>query len=111
MAKRGGFPGGMPGNMSNLMKQAQRMQRQMEETQKEMEEKEYEATAGGGAVTVKVSGKKEVLSVKLSEEVVDPDDIEMLEDMLLVALNSAMKQVDDLTEQKMGKFGNMSGLF
>ena len=65
--------------MANLMKQAQKMQRQMEVTQKEMEEKEYEATAGGGAVTVKVSGKKEVLSVKLSEEVVDPDDIEMLE--------------------------------
>ena len=71
MAKRGGFPGGggMPGNMSNLMKQAQKMQRQMEEQQREMEEKEFEATAGGGAVTVKVSGKKEVLSVKLSEEV------------------------------------------
>ena len=61
MAKRGGFQGGMPGNMNNLMKQAQRMQRQMEESQREMEEKEYEATAGGGAVTVKMSGKKEVL--------------------------------------------------
>ena len=78
MARRGGFQGGMPGNMNKLMKQAQKMQRQMEVTQKEMEEKEYEATAGGGAVTVKVSGKKEVLSVKLSEEVVDPDDIEAL---------------------------------
>ena len=64
MARRGGFQGGMPGNMNNLMKQAQRMQRQMEETQKEMEEKEYEATAGGGAVTVKISGKKEVVAVK-----------------------------------------------
>ena len=73
MAKRGGFPGGMPGNMNNLMKQAQRMQRQMEEKQKELEEKQYSASAGGGAVTVTVSGKKEVLSVKLSEEVVDPD--------------------------------------
>ena len=73
MAKRGGFPGGMPGNMTNLMKQAQRMQRQMEETTKELEEKEYTASAGGGAVTVTVSGKKEVLSVKLSPEVVDPD--------------------------------------
>ena len=70
MAKRGGFPGGMPGNMTNLMKQAQRMQRQMEEKQKELEEKQYSASAGGGAVTVTVSGKKEVLSVKLSEEVV-----------------------------------------
>ena len=75
MAKRGGFPGGMPGNMSNLMKQAQRMQRQMEETRQELDEKEYTASAGGGAVSVTVSGKKELVSVKLSEEVVDPDDI------------------------------------
>ena len=75
MAKRGGFPGGMPGNMNNLMKQAQRMQRQMEETTKELEEKEYTAAAGGGAVTVTVSGKKEVcFHLNLSEEVVDPDD-------------------------------------
>ena len=79
MAKRGGFPGGMPGNMNNLMKQAQKMQKQMEEAQKNLAETEAEATAGGGAVTVKVSGAKEVLSVKISEEVVDPDDIEMLE--------------------------------
>ena len=79
MAKRGGFPGGaIPGNMNNLMKQAQRMQRQMEETNKELEAKEYTASAGGGAVTVTVSGKKEVVSVKLAPEVVDPDDIEML---------------------------------
>ena len=79
MAKRGGFPGGMPGNMNNLMKQAQKMQRQMEEAQKELEEKEVTAAAGGGAVEVTVSGKREVLKVKLQEEVVDPDDVEMLE--------------------------------
>ena len=96
MAKRGGFPGGMmPGNMNNLMKQAQRMQRQMEETQKEMEEKEYEASAGGGAVTVKMSGKKEVVSVKLSEEVVDPDDIEMLEDLIAAAVNEALRMLEE----------------
>ena len=96
MARRGGFPGGgMPGNMSNLMKQAQRMQRQMEENQKAMEEKEYEASAGGGAVTVKISGKKEVLSVKLSEEVVDPDDIEMLEDLIVAATNEALRQLEE----------------
>ncbi len=95
MAKRGGFPGGMPGNMNNLMKQAQRMQRQMEEQQKEIEEKEYEATAGGGAVTVKLSGKKEVLSVKLSEEVVDPDDIEMLEDLIVAATNEALRKAEE----------------
>ena len=102
MAKRGGFPGGaMPGNMNNLMKQAQRMQRQMEETQKEMEEKEYEATAGGGAVTVKVSGKKEVLSVKLSEEVVDPDDIEMLEDLIVAATNEALRMLEEDSAKSM----------
>ena len=96
MARRGGFPGGgMPGNMNNLMKQAQRMQRQMEENQKAMEEKEYEASAGGGAVTVKISGKKEVLSVKLSEEVVDPDDIEMLEDLIVAATNEALRQLEE----------------
>ena len=96
MARRGGFPGGgMPGNMSNLMKQAQRVQRQMEENQKAMEEKEYEASAGGGAVTVKISGKKEVLSVKLSEEVVDPDDIEMLEDLIVAATNEALRQLEE----------------
>ena len=78
MAKRGGFPGGaMPGSMNNLMKQAQRMQRQMEEGQKELETKEFSATAGGGAVEAVVSGKKEILRLTLSQEVVDPEDVEM----------------------------------
>ena len=78
MAKRGGFPGGMgmPGNMNNLMKQAQRMQRQMEEGQKELETKEFTASAGGGAVEVTINGKKEITSIKLAEEIVDPEDIE-----------------------------------
>ena len=89
MAKRGGFPGGMPGNMNNLMKQAQKMQKQMEEATKELESKEITATAGGGAVEVTISGKKEILRVKLSEEVVDPDDIEMLEDLIVAATNEA----------------------
>ena len=94
MAKRGGFPGGMPGNMNNLMKQAQKMQRQMEEAQKELEEKEITATAGGGAVEVTVSGKKEITKVKLSEEVVDPDDIEMLEDLIVAATNEALRMME-----------------
>ena len=115
MAKRGGFPGGMPGNMNNLMKQAQRMQRQMEEKQKELEEKQYSASAGGGAVTVSVSGKKEVLSVKLSEEVVDPDDIEMLEDLIMAATNEALRKVEDEAAKAMGKLagglGSMGGGF
>ena len=71
MAKRGGFPGGMPGNMNNLMKQAQKMQRQMEEAQQQLEEQEVTATAGGGAVEVTVSGKREITKVKLSEVTCD----------------------------------------
>ena len=111
MAKRGGFPGGaMPGNMNNLMKQAQRMQRQMEEKQQELETKEFTATAGGGAVSVTVSGKKEVVRVKLSEEVVDPDDIEMLQDLIVAATNEALKQAEEASAQMMGKMtGGLGG--
>ena len=83
---------GMPGNMNNLMKQAQKMQRQMEENQKALEEKEYTAAAGGGAVEITVSGKKEIVKVKLAEEVVDPDDIEMLEDLIMAAVTRSLKQ-------------------
>ena len=112
MAKRGGFPGGgMPGNMANLMKQAQRMQRQMEEAQKELEEKEVTATAGGGAVEVTVSGKHEVTKIKLSEEVVDPDDIEMLEDLIMAATNEAFRKLDEESQSSMAKItGGMGGL-
>ena len=110
MAKRGGFPGGMPGNMNNLMKQAQRMQRQMEEAQKQMEEMEATATAGGGAVEVTVSGKHEVLKVKLAEEVVDPDDIEMLEDLIVAATNEAFRKIDDASQESMSKItGGLGG--
>ena len=112
MAKRGGFPGGMPGNMNNLMKQAQKMQRQMEEAQKEREEMEMTATAGGGAVEVTVSGKHEVTKVKLAEEVVDPDDIEMLEDLIMAATNEALRKVEDASQQNMSKItGGLGGLF
>ncbi len=116
MAKRGGFPGGMgmPGNMNNLMKQAQKMQKQMEESQKALEEKEFSASAGGGAVEVTVSGKKEITSVKLKEEVVDPDDIEMLEDLIMAAVNEALRKVEEETASSMSKFTGglgMGGLF
>ena len=113
MAKRGGFPGGgMPGNMANLMKQAQRMQRQMEESQKELETKEFTATAGGGAVEVTVSGKKEVLKVKLSEEVVDPEDIEMLQDLIVAATNEALRKADEENAAMMNKMtGGLGGGF
>lgn len=111
MARRGGFPGGMPGNMNNLMKQAQKMQKQMEEKTKELEEKQWEATAGGGAVTVKVSGKKEVVSVKLTEEVVDPDDIEMLEDLIVAATNEALRKMEEESSNVMGSIaGGLGGL-
>ena len=113
MAKRGGFPGGgMPGNMANLMKQAQRMQRQMEE----LETKEFTATAGGGAVEVTVTGKREVTKVKLAEEVVDPDDIEMLEDLIVAATNEALRQVEEESGAAMSKLtgglgSGMPGMF
>ena len=111
MAKRGGFPGGaMPGNMNNLMKQAQRMQRQMEENQKELETKEFTAKAGGGAVEVTVSGKKEVISVKLTEEVVDPDDIEMLQDLIAAATNEALRMADEANAEVMNKMTGGLGL-
>ena len=111
MARRGGFPGGgMPGNMGNLMKQAQKMQRQMEEAQKELEEKEVTATAGGGAVEVTVSGRKEITKVKLSEEVVDPDDIEMLEDLIMAATNEALRQMEEMAQSSMAKItGGLGG--
>ena len=107
---------GMPGNMNNLMKQAQKMQRQMEEQAKEMETKEFTATAGGGAVEVTVSGTKKVLKVKLDEEAVDPDDVEMLEDLIVAAVNEAMDKVDEVSASAMSKFtggmgGQMPGLF
>ena len=101
MAKRGGFPGGMPGNMNNLMKQAQKMQKQMEENQKALEEKEFTATAGGGAVEVTIS--------------VDPDDVEMLEDLIMAATNEALRKVEDEAAKAMGKLagglGSMGGGF
>lgn len=104
MAKRGGYPGGgMPGNMANLMKQAQKMQRQMEEQAKEMEMKEFTATAGGGAVEVTVSGKREVTKVKLDQEVVDPDDVEMLEDLIVAATNEALRKVEEASASAMSK--------
>ena len=109
MAKRsGGFPG-MGGNMNQLMKQAQKMQKQMEETTKALEESTYEATAGGGVVKVVVSGKKEVVSVHLEE------DVEMLEDLIVAATNEALRKMEEDSQEKMGKvtggLGGMGGGF
>ena len=111
MAKRGGFPGGRPGNMNNLMKQALKMQKQMEENQKALEEKEFTATAGGGAVEVTVSGKREIVKVKLSEEAVDPDDVEMLEDLIVAATNEALRQAEEAAASAMSALtGGLGGL-
>lgn len=110
MARRGGFPGGMPGNMNNLMKQAQKMQRQMEESQRELEATEFTAKAGGGAVEVTVTGKKQVTNIVLSQDVVDPDDVEMLQDLILAAINEAMKMADDASANMMNRMtGGMGG--
>ena len=109
---RGGFPGGMPGNMNNLMKQAQRMQRQMEQKTAEVENQTFEATAGGGVVKVIVSGKHEVMAIQMDKEVVDPDDIEMLEDLIVAATNEALRKVEEESSAVMSKLtGGLGGGF
>ena len=113
MSKRGGFPGGMGGfggmNINSLMKEAKKMQADLEKSQTELASKEFEASAGGGAVTVKVTGQKEIKELKLQKEVVDPDDVEMLQDLIITCINQAFKQVDDAQSASMGKF-NIPGL-
>jgi nucleoid-associated protein EbfC len=96
--------GGGMGNMQNMMKQMQKMQKQMQQAQEELAEKQFEGTAGGGMVKVSMSGQKQVTDVQIKEEVVDPDDIEMLQDLVLAAVNDALKKVDDETNQTMGQF-------
>lgn len=105
---------GMPGNMNNMMKQVQKMQKDMERAQADIESKQFEASAGGGAVKVVVSGKKEVISIALQPSVVDPDDIEMLQDLILVAVNEAMRSADTAMSSVMGQMTgglNIPGLF
>ena len=102
MAKKG-FPGMMPGNMNQLLKQAQKMQSDMQKMQEELEAKEIEASVGGGAITVKVNGKKELIDIQIKQEVVDPDDIEMLQDLVISAVNEALRSVDDMQSSQMGK--------
>ena len=100
----------MPGSMNNLMKQAQRMQRQIEDGQKELETKEFTATTGGGAVTATVNGKKELVSLKLQEEIVDPEDIETLQDSIIAAVNEAVKQAEAANEALMSQLNGFGGL-
>ena len=113
MARRGGFPGGMGGfggmNINQLMKEAKKMQADMEKSQAELAVKEFEATAGGGAISVKVTGEKVLKEIKLKPEIVDPDDIEMLEDLILTCTNEALRKVDSAQAENLGKF-NIPGL-
>ncbi len=109
-----GMPGGM--NMNNLMKQAQKMQQQMEEAQAALAEREIEVTSGGGAVKVKINGKKEIKEINISPDVVDPDDIEMLQDLILTSVNEAIRQVEEIANNEMGRItgagaGGLGGLF
>lgn len=113
MAKRGGFPGGMSGfggmNINSLMKEAKKMQASMEKSQEELAQKEFDATAGGGAISVKVSGDKTLKEIKIQKDVVDPDDVEMLEDLILTCVNEALRKVDSAQAAELGKF-NIPGL-
>lgn len=111
MAKGFGGMGGM--NMNALMKQAQKMQKQMEETQAALAEQVIETTSGGGAVKVSITGKKEIKEIKINPEVVDPDDVEMLEDLMLTAVNEAIRQADELANGAMSKIagGGLGGMF
>ena len=113
MAKRGGFPGGMGGfggmNINNLMKEAKKMQAEMQKSQEELATKEFESTAGGGAISVKVTGEKIIKEIKIKPDVVDPEDVEMLEDLILTCINEALRKVDSAQSQELGKF-NIPGL-
>ena len=113
MAKRGGFPGGMGGfggmNINSLMKEAKKMQASMEKSQEELAQKEFDATAGGGAISVKVSGDKTLKEIKIQKDAVDPDDVEMLEDLIITCVNEALRKVDAAQVAELGKF-NIPGL-
>lgn len=113
MAKRGGFPGGMGGfggmNLNNLMKEAKKMQADMEKTQAELATKEFDATAGGGAVKVVVTGEKIVKEIKIQKDVVDPEDVEMLEDLILTCMNEVLRKVDEEQGKQLGNF-NIPGI-
>ena len=113
MSKRGGFPGmgGFGGmNINQLMKEAKKMQADLEKSQTELQAKEFEATAGGGAISVKVSGGKEIKEIKLNKDIVDPEDVEMLQDLIITCVNEALRKVDAAQAADMSKF-NMPGMF
>ena len=100
---RGGFPGMPGGNMQQMLKQAQKMQANLTKAQEELEAREFEASAGGGMVTVKANGKREILSLEIKPEAVDPDDVEMLQDMVMAAVNEVMRTIETTSNEQMGK--------
>ena len=102
--------GGGPANMQSMLKQAQKMQEDMAAKQEELESQEYDVSAGGGVVNVKINGKKEILSVKIDPEVVDPDDVETLEDLIVAAVNEAIKKVEAVSASEMQKITGSIGL-
>ena len=110
MAKFGGFPGGSMGNMQNILKQAQKMQREMQEKQEAVAAKKIETSAGGGAVVVKATGDKVIKEIIIKKEVVDPEDVEMLQDLVLTAVNEALSKADSMMQSELGQF-NVPGLF
>ena len=114
MSKRGGFPGGMGGfggmNINQLMKESKKMQADIEKSQEELQAKDFEATSGGGAISVKVSGSKEIKEIKINKDVVDPDDVEMLQDLIITCVNEALRKVDSAQAASMGRY-NIPGMF
>ena len=110
---RGGFPGIPGGNMQQLMRQAQKMQQQMMKAQEELDAREYEGTAGGGAVACPVSGKRQLLSLTIDKDAVEPEEVEMLQDMILAAVNAALRKGEETREKEMARLGGagMGGMF
>lgn len=110
---RGGFPGIPGGNMQQLMRQAQKMQQQMMKAQEELDARTYEGTAGGGAVACTVSGKRQLLSLTIDKEAVDPEEVEMLQDMIIAAVNDALRKGEETRESEMARLGGagMGGMF
>ncbi|MGY3776462.1 YbaB/EbfC family nucleoid-associated protein [Helcococcus sueciensis] len=111
MARRGGFGGG---NMNQMMKQVQQMQKKMQDAQQKIEETEYTSSINGGVVEISANGKKEILSIKIDKEIVDPEDVEMLEDMIVTAVNEVIKKVEEDASEKMGALTgglNIPGMF
>ena len=107
---RGGFPGIPGGNMQQLLRQAQKMQQQMIQAQQELDAREYEGTAGGGAVTCTLSGKRQLLSLTIDKDAVDPEEVEMLQDMIVAAVNDALGKGEETRESEMAKIGGAAGM-